>query len=89
MQDSVHRPQAFEEKGEPKRIQTEVPLLTANALALGQTGSHNYDLYFFLDILSRLRHDYYPQYFYQSDQCIYNHETSSFKCSCCVCGYLM
>ena len=31
----------FEEKGEPKRIRTEVPLLTSlsNALPLGQTGS--------------------------------------------------
>ena len=37
------RPQTttFEEKGEPKRIGTEVPLLTSltNALPLGQTGS--------------------------------------------------
>ena len=33
----------FEEKGEPKRIRTEVPLLTSltNALPLGQTGSQN------------------------------------------------
>ena len=32
----------FEENGEPKRIRTEVPLLTSltNALPLGQTGSH-------------------------------------------------
>ena len=31
----------FEEKGEPQRIRTEVPLLTSliNALPLGQTGS--------------------------------------------------
>ena len=37
------RPQTttFEEKGEPKRFRTEVPLLTSltNALPLGQTGS--------------------------------------------------
>ena len=26
---TVHRPQLFEEKGEPKRIRTEVPLLTS------------------------------------------------------------
>ena len=32
----------FEEKGEPKQIRTEVPLLTSrNALPLGQTGSHS------------------------------------------------
>ena len=30
---------AFEEKGEPKRIRTDVPLFKPNALPLGQTGS--------------------------------------------------
>ena len=48
MRDKVTRqcPQftAFEEKGEPKRIRTEVPPLTSltNALPLGQTGSETY-----------------------------------------------
>ena len=38
-QDSVHRPQLLKaEKGEPKQIRTEVPLLGL-ALPLGQTGS--------------------------------------------------
>ena len=48
MRDKVTRqcPQTttFEEKGEPKRLRTEVPVLSTiyqpNALPLGQTGSH-------------------------------------------------
>ena len=32
----------FEEKGEPKQIRTEVPLVTSLALPLGQTGSHEF-----------------------------------------------
>ena len=36
----------FEEKGEPKRIRTEVTLLTGpNALPLDQTGSHDVEYY--------------------------------------------
>ena len=40
----------FEEKGEPKRYQTEVPPLTSlyNALPLGQTGSLSVYIYIYI-----------------------------------------
>ena len=57
-----HCPQTtiFEERGEPKRIRTEVPLLNyqPNALPLGQTGSHGPDLLGPLVLYNR-----YPIYF--------------------------
>ena len=55
----------FEEKGEPKRLRTEVPLLTTiyqpNALPQGQTGSHQClkfeagYIYILLVLLTRLQ----------------------------------